>query len=109
MHTIANTQWTNIAAVRSLVQPGWNPAKKRLLTQKKNREQRLKNSFLLRRVKKSHRVINSNNIHCKKGSWFSLSKLPLAGNNLIIPARESLVLDIPAEDGKISNLFLQCK
>jgi hypothetical protein len=28
--------------------------------------------------------------------------------NLIIPARESLVTNIPAEDGKIANLLLQC-
>ncbi len=37
-----------------------------------------------------------------------LTKLSLARNNLIIPARESLVSDIPAGDGKTSNLFLQC-
>jgi hypothetical protein len=35
----------------------------------------------------------------------SLTKLSLAGNNLIITARESLVIDIPAEDGKIIDLF----
>jgi hypothetical protein len=34
----------------------------------------------------------------------SLTKLFLAGNNLIIPG-ESLVNDIPAGDGKIANLF----
>jgi hypothetical protein len=40
----------------------------------------------------------------------ALTKLNLAGNNLIIfPARESLVTgDIPAGDGKIANLYLQC-
>ncbi len=38
----------------------------------------------------------------------SLTKLSLAGNNIIIPARESLVSDIPAGDGKIVNPFLQC-
>jgi hypothetical protein len=46
----------------------------------------------------------------------SLTKLSLAWNNLIIlgresklfHARESLVSDIPAGDGKIANLFLQC-
>jgi hypothetical protein len=39
----------------------------------------------------------------------SLTKLSLAGNNLIIPGRRaSLVSDIPAGDGKIANLFLQC-
>jgi hypothetical protein len=41
----------------------------------------------------------------------SLTKLSLAGNDLVIPwlfpARETLVSDIPAEDGKIDNLFLQ--
>jgi hypothetical protein len=30
------TPWTNIVVVNNLVQPGWNPAKKRLLTQKKS-------------------------------------------------------------------------
>ncbi len=32
----------------------------------------------------------------------------LAGNNLTIPARDSLVSDFPAWDGKTDNLFLQC-
>jgi hypothetical protein len=38
----------------------------------------------------------------------SLTKLSLAGNNEIMPSRESLGSDIPARDGKIANLFLQC-
>ncbi len=38
----------------------------------------------------------------------SLTKLSLAGNSLIIPARESLVSDFPVGNGKIVNLFLQC-
>jgi hypothetical protein len=38
----------------------------------------------------------------------SLTKLFLAGNNLIIPRRESLVGDIPVGDGKIANL-LKCR
>jgi hypothetical protein len=41
----------------------------------------------------------------------SLTKLTLAGITVVklFPARESLVSDmIPAEDGKIANLFLQC-
>jgi hypothetical protein len=39
----------------------------------------------------------------------SLTKLSLAGNNLIIPGqRESLVSDIPAGDWKIANIFLPC-
>ncbi len=37
----------------------------------------------------------------------SKTKLSLAENNLIIPALESLVSDIPAGDGKIDDLFLQ--
>jgi hypothetical protein len=37
-----------------------------------------------------------------------LTKLSLAGNYLIFPTRESLVIDIPAGDGKIDNPFLQC-
>ncbi len=35
----------------------------------------------------------------------SLTKLSMTGNNLIIPVRDSFVSDIPAEDGKIANLF----
>jgi hypothetical protein len=58
-------------------------------------------------------------VHCKKGlaispsspAGMSLTKLFLGGNNDVIyklfPARESLVSDIPAGDGKIANLFLQ--
>jgi hypothetical protein len=38
----------------------------------------------------------------------SLKKLSLAGNNLIIPDQGEFGKDIPAGDGKISNLFLQC-
>ncbi len=39
----------------------------------------------------------------------SLTKLSLAGNNLIIPDHgEFGISDIPAGDGKIANLFLQC-
>ncbi len=34
-----------------------------------------------------------------------LTKLSLAGNNLIIPGTKSLVSDIPAGDGKDENLF----
>ena len=67
------------------------------------------------------RVIFSRDTHCgkfihgKKGiaifpslAGMSLTKLSLAGNNLIIPgeARESLVNYILAEDEKIANLFL---
>jgi hypothetical protein len=39
----------------------------------------------------------------------SLTKLSLAGNNVIIPARESLVSDIPAGDGQTANLFYSVK
>jgi len=40
----------------------------------------------------------------------SLTKFSLEENNLIIPgARESLVNDIPAGEGIIANLFLQCR
>ncbi len=51
----------------------------------------------------------------KKGYWFSrpqpgchLPNPPWAGIIKLFPARESLVSDIPAGDGKIANLFLQC-
>jgi hypothetical protein len=36
----------------------------------------------------------------------SLTKLSLAGNNLIIPGQREF--DIPAGDGKTANLFSQC-
>jgi hypothetical protein len=39
----------------------------------------------------------------------SLTKLSLAGKNSIIPGQEEFGYDIPAEDGKIANLFLQCR
>jgi hypothetical protein len=55
-------------------------------------------------------------LHCKKmlvifpsPAGMSLTKLSLAKNIHILPARESLVSDIPAGDGKIVNLFLQCE
>ncbi len=38
----------------------------------------------------------------------SLTKPSLTGSNLIIPSQEGLVSDIPAGDGKIANLILQC-
>jgi hypothetical protein len=42
----------------------------------------------------------------------SLTKLSLGGNYDVIfklfPSRESLVIDIPAGDGKMANIFLQC-
>jgi hypothetical protein len=37
-----------------------------------------------------------------------LTKLSLAGNNLIIPGQGELLSDIPAGDGKTGNLFLPC-
>ena len=58
----------------------------------------------------------SSPVHCKKRlasfpspAGMSLTKLSLAGNNdviykLFLP-RESLVSDVPAEDGNIANLF----
>ncbi len=63
----------------------------------------------------------SKTIHCKKRlavlpslARMSLTELSQEGNNYIIkltklsPARNSLVSDIPAGDGKTANLFLQC-
>ncbi len=58
-------------------------------------------------------------LHCKKSfsifpslAGMSLTKLSLGGNNYVIyklfPPRESLVSDIPAGDGNIEKLFLQC-
>ncbi len=38
----------------------------------------------------------------------SLTKLSLAGNNLIISGQGQFVHDISVGDGKIANLFLQC-
>ncbi len=39
----------------------------------------------------------------------SLTKLSLAGNNLTIPGQGEYGSDISVGDGKISNIFLQCK
>jgi hypothetical protein len=43
----------------------------------------------------------------------SFTKLSLGGNNLYMTSlfapRESLVSDIPAEDGNIKKLFLRCR
>jgi hypothetical protein len=60
-----------------------------------------------------------NRLHCKKRvrefpvrSWDVTTKLSLGGNNDVITelflSRRSLVSDIPAGDGKLVNLFLQC-
>ncbi len=54
--------------------------------------------------------------HCKKGERFSrpqpgchwLNSL-WAGIIELFPSRESLISDIPAGDGKMANLFLQCR
>jgi hypothetical protein len=47
-----------------------------------------------------------------KKAGMSLNKLSLGGNNdvkyKLFPPRESLVNDIPAEDGNIEKLFLRC-
>jgi hypothetical protein len=55
-------------------------------------------------------------VYCKKGGRFSRPQLgdvtnqtlSLDGKNLIIPAKECVVIDIPAGDGKIVHLFLKC-
>jgi hypothetical protein len=54
-------------------------------------------------------------IHCKKGKRFSRPQpgchqpnSPWPGIVKLLPAEESLVSDIPAGDGEIGNLFLQC-
>ncbi len=59
-------------------------------------------------------IVINYSLHCKKRlaifpspAGMSLTKLSLAGNKLY-PAKESLVSDVPAGDGKIDNLFLQC-
>jgi hypothetical protein len=45
--------------------------------------------------------------HCvfPSPAGMSLTKLSLAGNNLIIPSQGEFVSDIPVEDGKKDNLF----
>ncbi len=59
-------------------------------------------------------------LHCKKSfsifpspAGMSLTKLSLGGNNLymtsLFPPRKSLVIDVPAGDGNIKKLFLQCR
>jgi hypothetical protein len=61
-----------------------------------------------------HQSLNVSTIHCKERLAISpspagmlLTKLSLAaaGNNLIIPAEESLFSDFPAGDGKIVAFF----
>jgi hypothetical protein len=52
-------------------------------------------------------------LHCKKRlSFFPFPSRDVTKQTLLVfkllPARESLVIDIPAEDGKNDNLFLQC-
>ncbi len=54
-------------------------------------------------------------VHCKKRfaifpstAGMLRTKLSLDGNTLFIPVQGELVSDIPAGDGKIFNLFLQC-
>jgi hypothetical protein len=51
-------------------------------------------------------------LHCKKSqkvSDFPVSSRDVTNQTLkLFPARESLVSDIPAGDGKIANSFLQC-
>jgi hypothetical protein len=44
------------------------------------------------------RNVEEEKLHCKK----KVSDFP-------VPAKESVVSDIPARDGKSTNLFLQCK
>jgi hypothetical protein len=39
----------------------------------------------------------------------ALTKLSLARNNLIIPSQREFDGDIPAGDGKVIDLFLQCR
>ncbi len=54
-------------------------------------------------------------VHCKKKvsdfpvSSHELTKLSMEGNNLIIPGQGEFGKWHPAGDGKIANLFLQCK
>jgi len=51
-------------------------------------------------------------LHCKKilrDSWIIFDQtFQGLGLGTLFPAWESLVSDIPAEDGKLLNLYLQC-
>jgi hypothetical protein len=54
-------------------------------------------------------------VHCKKRlaiflsqAWLSLTKSRWPGIIKFFPAKKSLVCDMPARDGKMANLFLQC-
>jgi hypothetical protein len=56
------------------------------------------------------------NLHCKEGNRFFRPYpgchkpiSPWPGIIKLFPARKSLVSDIPAWEGKIGSLFLQCK
>jgi hypothetical protein len=55
-------------------------------------------------------------VHCNKRlaifpspAWWSLTNSPWPRIIKLFPAMDSLVSDIPAGDGKIVNLFLQCR
>jgi hypothetical protein len=56
-------------------------------------------------------VLSSSLVHCKKSRFYHpqpgchLPNFPWRGMILLFPARESLVSDISAGDGKIVNLF----
>ncbi len=45
---------------------------------------------------------------CTVKKFIDFPVSPWPGIIKLLQARESLVSDIPAEDGKIANLFLQC-
>jgi hypothetical protein len=47
-------------------------------------------------------------VHCKNGYRFSCTLACRMSLTKLFLARESLVGDIPDEDGNIGNLFLQC-
>jgi hypothetical protein len=65
----------------------------------------------------SHPCREISSVHCKKrltiftspAGMLLVSKLYLAGNNVIILGPGSLVSDIPVGDGNIANHFLQCR
>jgi len=71
------------------------------------------------KIQKIHYGCRCCTLHCKKRlaifpspAGMSLTTLSLAVNNLYMTSlfllRESVVSDIPAGDGKLANLFLQC-
>jgi hypothetical protein len=71
-------------------------------SQARNGHVNIKNDMMRYTVKKGYRLSSPKpGCHLRNSPWAGIIKL--------FPARESLDSDIPAGDGKMANLFLQCR